>query len=107
MCILKSTVGKLVDNLHKRLQGRSVQTGVISQEIQLLQLEVVTVVALSLSLQDLENCGSKHQVCEVCQSQKCYPAHFDPDHLEPRHQPPPVREKIQTNAEEAQTQRID
>lgn len=73
-------------NLNKLLQGRSIQAGVISQEIQLLQLEVVSVVALSLALQDLEDSGSDQQVHEVGQSQKYRPAQFDPDQLEPRHQ---------------------
>lgn len=49
-------------NLNKLLQGQSVQAGIISQKMQLLQLEVVSVVALSLSLQQLEDDGSKQQV---------------------------------------------
>lgn len=84
------------ENLNKLLQGWSVQAGIISQEMQLLQLEVVSVVALSLSLQYLEDGGPDQQVCYVGQSQKYCPAHFDPDQLEPRHQPPPAPEWTQT-----------
>lgn len=79
-------------NLNKLLQGWPVQAGVVGQEVQLLQLEVVSVVALSLSLQELEDDGPNQQVREVGQSQKYCPAHFDPDQLEPRHQPPPAPE---------------
>lgn len=87
---------KVKENLNKLLQGWSVQARVISQEIQLLQLEVVSVVALGLSLQYLEDGGPDQQVCEVGQNQKCRPAHFDPDQLEPRHQPPPAPGWTQT-----------
>ena len=69
--------------------------------MQFLQLEVVSVIALSLSLQHLEDGGSKQQVCEVGQSQKYCPAHFDRDQLEPRHQPPPE----QTHLTDTQTQK--
>lgn len=87
---------KVKENLNKLLQGLSVQAGIIRQEIQLLHLEVVPVVALSLSLQHLEDGGPEQQVREVGQSQKYCPAHFDPDQLEPCHQPPPAPEWTQT-----------
>lgn len=83
---------KLKGNLNKFLQGWSVQASIISQEIQLLQLEVVSVVALSLTFQYLEDGGPNQQVCKVGQSQKYCPAHFDWDQLEPRHQPLPAPE---------------
>ncbi len=63
------TVKKEKENLNKLLQGWSVQAGIISQKLQLLQLEVVSVVALSLSLQQLEDYGSSQQVYEVNHSQ--------------------------------------
>lgn len=69
--------------------------------MQFLQLEVVSVIALSLSLQHLEDGGPKQQVCEVGQSQHYCPAHFDRDQLEPRHQPPPE----QTQLTDTQTQK--
>lgn len=87
---------KVKEYLNKLLQGWSVQAGIISQEVQLLQLEVVSVVALGLSLQYLEDGGTNHQVCEVGQSQNYRPAHFDRDQLKPRHQPPPAPEWTQT-----------
>lgn len=76
---------QLKGNLNKLLQGLSIQAGVISQEMQLLQLKVIPVVALSISLQDLEDGGPDQQVGEVGQWQNCCPTHFDPSPLEPRH----------------------
>lgn len=72
--------------MNKLLQRRSIQTRVIGQEIQLLQLEVVPVVALSFSLQHLEDGGPEQQVGEVGQTQDCSPVHFDLQQLKPRHQ---------------------
>lgn len=88
--------GKVEENLNKFLQGLSIQAGIILQEMQLLQLEVVPVVALSFSFQHLENRGPKQQVREVGQSQKYCPAHFDRDQLEPCHQLLPAPRWTQT-----------
>lgn len=62
--------------------------------MQLLQLEVVSVVALGFSFQHLEDGGSDQQVREVGQSKKCRPAQVDLSQLKARHQPFAPAEKI-------------
>lgn len=61
--------------LDEGLQGVNIQTGVVGQETELLHLQLLSVAALGVTLQCLEDPGPQQQVAEVGQSQQARPAH--------------------------------
>ena len=60
-------MGAFSSYLYKLLQGLPVQAGVVLQELELLQLELVPKVGLCLLLQQLEHHSAQQEVKEIPQ----------------------------------------